>query len=69
MTSASRSKGEDVAPAACWLACPKCDGHGEIRGPEFGMPYFPCRFCDGVGLVDEAGEPVPYAIAFAAGAV
>ena len=34
--------------------CPNCLGMCETRGPERGMPYYPCRYCDGEGVVPEA---------------
>lgn len=52
-----------------WFACPNCQGHGAVRGPEYGMPWHDCRYCDGVGLVDKDERPIPYDVAFKAGAV
>ncbi len=42
---------DDMLKLAEQFACPNCDGSGEVRGPEIGMPYYPCRFCDGEGTV------------------
>lgn len=36
------------------FGCPNCDGMGEVRGPQYGMPYFLCRYCDGTGEVTRA---------------
>ena len=35
------------------VQCPACDGAGEIRGPERGMAWYPCKLCDGTGEVTE----------------
>lgn len=35
------------------VCCPVCSGTGEIRGPERGMSWYPCKLCDGSGAVTE----------------
>ena len=35
------------------IACPACGGMGEVRGREFGMPWYECRACGGAGEMTE----------------
>jgi hypothetical protein len=40
------------------FACPNCNGMGKVRGPEHGMPWYTCRKCEGIGVVDKNDDPV-----------
>ena len=35
------------------VQCPACRGQGEVCGPQQGMPWFQCRYCEGSGVVSE----------------
>ena len=29
------------------VRCPACDGMGERRGPQIGLPWYECKYCEG----------------------